>query len=72
MTLDKNLVAYYRLEDVQDVSGNGYTLTNTSVTFSTGKLNNGGVFDGSASRLQSTTNLAQAGNFTVSFWDNRS
>jgi hypothetical protein len=39
---DANKVAYYKLEDVNDSSGNGYTLTNANtVTFVAAKFGNG-------------------------------
>lgn len=42
MALTDNLVAYYKLDDLTDSSGNGFTLTNNGSTpFNPAKINNG-------------------------------
>jgi hypothetical protein len=54
-----NLRAYYKLENENDSSGNGLTLTNNnSVTFTSGKFNNGANFGSSGTNkgLTTTTN----------------
>lgn len=73
MTLDKNLVAYWRLEDTQDVSGNGYSLTNNgSTTFASAKINNGADFGTSNSTkylsINSNLGITTTGSKTISSW----
>ena len=55
-TLTTGLVSYYPLSDGTDVWG-GNNATNTNTTFGSGKVGNGGVFNGSA-------RLVPANNFT--------
>jgi hypothetical protein len=48
MALTDNLIAFYKLSDLTDSSGNNRTLTNNgNVSFASGKLGNAAVFDGS-------------------------
>jgi hypothetical protein len=48
MALTDNLLAFYRLDDISDSSGNNRTLTNNgNVSFAPGKIGNAAVFDGS-------------------------
>lgn len=49
-TLTTNLVSYYKLEDANDFYASN-NLTNTSTTFSSGKVNNAATFNGSTSKL---------------------
>ena len=67
------LVAFYKLSDLSDSSGNGNTLTNVDgVTFAAGKIGNAAVFDGS-NYLTGPSGLGN--NFeqiTVSCWVKRS
>jgi hypothetical protein len=53
-----NLSVYYRLEDENDSSGNGVNLTNTGVTFTTGRYSNCADFgsSGTTNGLMTTTN----------------
>ncbi len=64
---DANLDAYYKLEDAND-SKNTNHLTNTAVTFSTAKFNNGGVFNGSTAILRLANSFQYTGNFSLSGW----
>lgn len=70
MALSDNLEAYYKFDEssgnAADATGNGYTATNTSVTYSTGKINNGADFNGSSSKFSHTLNLG--GDFSISVW----
>jgi len=70
VALTDNLVSYWKLDEssgnASDSVGSN-TLTNTSVTYSTGKINNGAVFNESA-YYNSGNNLAQTGNFSISCW----
>ena len=63
--LRNGLQAFYKLDDTTDASGNGNALTNTGgVTFSSGKIGNAAVFNGT-DRLYSTFNNIPT---TVSLW----
>lgn len=72
MALTDNLVAYWKLDessgDAADATGNGYTLTNTSTTYSAAKINNGADFDGTNSKLSRTISNNLSGSFTISAW----
>ena len=62
--------ALYQLNwDGSDLSGN-YNGTPTNVTFSAGKFNNGGVFNGSSSYITTSLNLPT--NYSISFWVKKS
>lgn len=65
-----NLKAYYRLQDVNDSSGNGNTLTNTgSVTFEAAKFGNGASgFSGTKYLHISSDFSIGGGNATIYFW----
>jgi len=48
MALTDNLLAFYKLDDLQDSSGNNRTLTNNgNVTFASGKIGNAAIGNGS-------------------------
>lgn len=71
MALIDNLVSYFKLDEssgnATDSKGSN-TLTNTSTTYSTGKINNGAVFNGSA-KLEKTSPTGVANNsYTFSVW----
>jgi hypothetical protein len=75
MALTDNLLAFYKLNDLTDSSGNGNTLTNNNgVTFSSGKIGNAAVFDGDNTKyLSSSSNLGEltpSGN-SLSLWFNK-
>ena len=64
----RSLVAFWRLSDTSDASGNGKTFTNTGATFSAGKIGNAATFDGNS--YLSTSALASFGgaDFSVAGW----
>ena len=66
---DANLVAYYKLEDVNDNKGSRNLTNNGSVTFAAAKFNNGMVGDGSNTKYLNrlTDNYGLAGNGDCSF-----
>jgi len=72
-TLLTNLVAYYKLSDVNDSVG-GFNLTNNNtVAFNTGKIGNAG--DGGATNTNKSLSIAndlgiQGGNCSISLWGN--
>lgn len=62
------LLAFWKLDDVNDSSGNNYTLTNNnSVTFNSGKIGNAAYFQGNGSSLSRSFSL-NTSEMTVSFW----
>lgn len=73
---DANLQGYWKLEDVNDSSTNGYNLTNNNtVTFSAAKFNNGAVVAVTGTKYLSrsdanTVNLEIAGSQTWGGWVN--
>jgi len=70
---ETNLVAYYKLEDVNDSSVNGYTLTNiNTVTFVAGKFTNCALLVEASSKALHQTNatIGYTAPFTASFWYN--
>jgi hypothetical protein len=69
--LRNGLQAFYKLDDTTDASGNGNTLTNNnSVTFSSGKIGNAAVFNGS-NRLTTSSNISiGSSDFSISSWVN--
>lgn len=70
MALATNLVAYYKLDEASgnatDSTGNGHTGTNTSVTFSACKINNGAYVNGSTAKLD-IGNVNGTGNTAITF-----
>jgi hypothetical protein len=71
MALTDNLLAFYKLSDLTDSSGNNRTLTNNgNVSFASGKIGNAAVFDGS-NYLSGPVGLGSGSEqLTVSFWCN--
>jgi hypothetical protein len=70
MALTDNLLAFYKLSDLTDSSGNNRTLTNNgNVSFASGKIGNAAVFDGSSNYF-SVDNFPAfgTGDFTVQAW----
>lgn len=63
-----NLVHYYKCEDTTDSAGSA-TLTDTSITYSTGKNNNGRVQNASTDRSTATLTASMK---SLSFWINMS
>jgi hypothetical protein len=73
MALTDNLLAFYKLNDLTDSSGNGNTLTNNGdVTFSSGKIGNAAVFDGSNNYLQGPSGIlpTSTSDYALSLWVN--
>jgi hypothetical protein len=70
MALTDDLVSYWKLDEssgnAADSIGSN-TLTNTNVTFGTGKINNGAVFNGSSANLKKA-NLTIGANFSLGAW----
>ena len=68
MALTDNLLAFYKLSDLTDSSGNNRTLTNNgNVSFATGKIGNAAVFDGS-NYLTLDQAIALGPDVTISGW----
>jgi len=68
MALTDNLLAFYRLDDLSDSSGNNRTLTNNgNVTFASGKIGNAGLFDGS-NYFSSDVSLDMSQSGSISLW----
>lgn len=75
MALTTNLVAYWKLDEssgnAADSVGSN-TLTNSGVTYGTGKINNGAVYDSSTDKLEisdaSQSGLDLSGDCSFSFW----
>ena len=77
ITLTTSLISYWKLDES---SGNAsdsvglHTLTNSNVTYSTGKINNGAVFNSSSDSLSTSTytdfNFERTNAFTFSQWLN--
>ena len=74
MALTDNLLAFYKLSDLTDSSGNNRTLTNNgNVSFASGKIGNAAVFDGSNYLDVSMASLPQGSqDRTISLWFNSS
>ena len=71
MALTDNLLAFYKLSDLTDSSGNNRTLTdNGNVSFASGKIGNAAVFDGSNYLTASFSSFGPigTGDFTASVW----
>ncbi|HNV61388.1 MAG TPA: LamG domain-containing protein [Candidatus Cloacimonas acidaminovorans] len=71
MALVDNIVAYYKLDEssgnASDSVGSVTLTNNNTTTYSTGKINNGAVFNGSDQSLSATASLV-ADSWTISFW----
>jgi hypothetical protein len=67
------LLAFWKLGDETDSSGNGNTLTNDGVTFSSGKIGNCAQFDGTAGGLilgSFSSSFDSNSPYTISLWYN--
>jgi hypothetical protein len=70
MALTDNLLAFYKLSDLSDSSGNNRTLTNTgNVSFASGKLGNAAFGNGS-NYFTSDLQIGGLQNLTFTFWTN--
>ena len=66
-----NVVAYWKLEDLSDSSGNSNDLSNNGASSgSTGKINNCYSFDGSNDYMTDGDNGIDQGDYTVNLWFN--
>jgi len=79
MALDTSLISYYKLDEssgnATDSVGSNTLTNNNSVTYSTGKINNGANFVRASSQYLSKvddTSLDLSANMSVSFWLNLS
>jgi len=65
-----NLLAFYKLSNTSDASGNGYTLTNNNgVTFGAGKIGNAAIFNQSENQALSVSlTLTQTAAHSFSVW----
>jgi hypothetical protein len=62
-------VAFWKLADLTDASGNGETLTNNNtVTFAAGKIGNAAEFDGTNYLSNAENYMAGKSQFSASFW----
>jgi hypothetical protein len=76
MALGTNLIGYWKQNEssgnAADSSASGLTLTNTAVTFGSGKLGNAGTYDGSTAFLEAAadTDATLLGDvdFTIAAW----
>lgn len=72
--LTDSLVSYYKLDEssgnASDSTANALTLTNTSVTYTTGKINNGATLSGAAGArlVSSAANFDNLTEFTYATW----
>ena len=68
MALTDNLLAFYKLSDTSDSSGNNRTLTNNgNVSFASGKIGNAAVFDGQ-SYLTNSVDITNYSGLTIAMW----
>jgi hypothetical protein len=65
-----NLLAFYKLSNTSDASGNGYTLTNNNgVTFGAGKIGNAAIFNQATNQALSVSlTLTQTAAHSFSLW----
>lgn len=74
MALSTNLVSYWKLDEASGNASDSVassTLSNNSVSYSTGKINNGASFSGSTSsyfNTASVSGLNQTGPRTIAMW----
>jgi len=66
---DGSVIALWHFnDDSVDASGNGYNGTDTSITYSTGKLNNASVFNGTSGYITFSNKITPIGTKSFSFW----
>ena len=67
-TLTTSLVSYFKMEDATDYFGTS-TLTNyATTTFTSGKVNNAGTFNGSSQYLTADTGFVGGTAYSVALW----
>ena len=72
VSLTDNLDSYWKLDESSGNAADSVssrTLTNSNVTYSAGKVNNCGVFNGSNARFQGSA-WSPAGDYSISMWIN--
>lgn len=71
MALIDNIAGYWKLDEssgnAADATGGGTTLSNSNVSYSAGKINNGANFNGSNSSLAASSSIS-SGPFSLGFW----
>ena len=67
VNLKDGLLAYYKFDSDSTDSVGSNDGTDTNITYSSGKIGNGAVFNGSSSKINLST-ITLTGDFTVSFW----
>ena len=68
-TFPPGALAFWKLDDLTDASGNGHTLTNNNdVTFGAGKVGNCAQLDGFSNFLTGTGDFVFDGDFSFSLW----
>jgi len=71
MALTDNLLAFYKLDNTNDSSGNNRTLTNNgNVSFASGKIGNAADFDGSSWLSSSGNSAFGTDDLAVGMWVN--
>ncbi len=78
MALTTNLLSYWKLDEASgnasDATASAKTLTNNSVTYQAGKINNGALFDTTSDNLTTTSyttfDFERTDSFSFSFWVN--
>jgi hypothetical protein len=68
-----DLIYYYKLDEASGDAADsvsGVSVTNTSVSYGAGKINNGGIFNGSSSRFSKANFVIPTANFSISAWIN--
>jgi hypothetical protein len=69
MALTDNLLAFYKLNDLTDSSGNNRTLTNNgNVSFASGKLGNAAVLNNGSLSLNAAPLFSNISELTISCW----
>lgn len=74
MALSDNCVLYWKLDETSwtsaaDASWNSNTGTTSNITWATGKINNGGTFNGSSTKIDTAWSVfTWTTNFTIALW----
>ena len=69
--LEQNLLSYWKLDESSGNAADSVgskTLTNNSVTYAAGKINNGAVFNGTSSSLTNTSSFFTDVSGSISLW----
>jgi len=68
MALTDNLIAYYKFDGNSNDSVGSNNGSDTSITYSAGKIGDAAFFDGSSSRISLSSAASLASSFTVAGW----